>query len=243
MPLKRWDTKADYDTVYQVRTGFYDLANRRHIKVNYNRVGMMLYHTNRAKGLVRTFGWGSDTKLFIHGCGFGWTAEALTPPLNLLNIMLNDNSPYIQGNKDGSEEMEINDRLQTKYALDPNSGLGLQLKNAIHAKQGNTWARRSISLAINDLDMSNNADRNKVSQELGTGYVVLTESVLESLTDAECVDLSNYLNSLKNHGQIIHYVVTDREGKNPGFNWKTLSDWKTLIPADTFCEAHTYKVL
>jgi hypothetical protein len=73
-------------------------------------------------------------------------------------------------------------------------------------------------------------------------YELLTESLLESLTDGECQQASTAAHQVTS-GRVSHFVVPIRENQDSGYNWKTLESWKALLPADTFVEAGTFRVL
>ena len=174
------------------------------------------------------------------GCAFGWFSEALSPPLNLLNIYQIDDSPYIQAEKFNTETTEVEAEI-SKVGLDPNTGEGLTIKGSLD----DGLARASISLVINDSDFSKAGDRQKVKNALGSNIIIFTEDVLTSLFDSEAIDLSTNLNKIPNQIQVIHLVSTlEAHGVDTGdLNWKTLANWKALIPADTFIEVGTYRIL
>ena len=81
----------------------------------------------------------------------------------------------------------------------------------------------------------------------GSISFVITETVLESLEDAEATALSVAGHAFPGQVNVIHMVytlsATNPDAQDPAFNWKTLADWKLLIPADVFIDASTYEVL
>lgn len=243
MPLKTWDTKADFDAAYEGPAP-HGAGEPDTVTLHYHRaraLGPGGSKTYVAQNLIRLLGWDLNTKLFLDGCGFGWLAEALSAegPMNLLTMVQSDPSLYIQSAKNTSEESEV-DAAITARGLTPGSGRGLAVKNKIWTP----GARARISLVINDWDMSTNRDRNRVRNAVGpTGYDVLTEDVLTSLTDQEAIDYSADLNQLNGFSTIYHLVSILQPSQDPGYNWKTLADWKALIPADTFIGIPGFQVL
>jgi hypothetical protein len=72
---------------------------------------------------------------------------------------------------------------------------------------------------------------------------VITEDVLPILDDAECVILSNALRNFATN--LAHWVsVMPSVGQgDPRLNWKTLQDWKLLLPLDKVVQRGTALVI
>lgn len=245
MPLKTWDTKADWDAAYRIGAeGDVGHPNTRtEVRLHYHRATKG--GTLHAAQLFAALGWTPPgPTILIVGAGFGWTAEALET-LGFTAVVGIDISTYIQDNKDGTEDAEIDAEI-VAVGLDPASGEGLDIKNRIIARGGGAGNRCRNSKGVLNENGKTGGSRGRIKQALGLSgndriEWVVSESVLESLTDTEATDASADASAIGNN--TVHFVYTLRVNQLAGFNWKTLEDWKTLIPGDTFVEAGSYRVL
>lgn len=250
LPLKTWDTKADWDAAYKFGAED-DVGHpntRAEVILHYNRIfkagqEAVTHATRLAAALLWTAP--GDT-ILIAGAGFGWTAEALEG-LGFATVVGTDISTYIQGNKAVSEDADI-DTAITDVGLDPASGEGLDIKTRILARSGGTGNRQRNSRGVLNEDGKNGASRGRIKQALGLSGPeriewVVSEAVIESLTDAEVVDASGDADIIGNNTAHFFYPLRPSGNQLAGFNWKTLEDWKLLVPGDTFVEAGTYRVL
>ncbi len=210
MPLRTWNTKADWDDAYQ-STPHEGNDPLNPVRLGYERGALF---TEVADGMFGTrwsnvsahFNWPTTTTIAVVGCGFGWGIEALNS-LGYANVWGDETSTYI---------------LLEMVTVDSRTGLPNSLVDGV----------------ILSNDLTGNAgrrqfQRDSVGQNV-TFDVVATEQVLESLTDQEAIDFSADLNNLIG-GRVLHIVtplLTLQQDAN--YNWKTLDDWKTLIPGDSF---------
>ena len=243
MPLKDWSLPQTWDEAYSIGAegDMGHPSNRREVKLGYHRAVMLPYCRKRAAGIARALTWTPPgPTIVIIGAGFGWTAECLEA-LGLTRVGALDISQYIQANKSGTEEVEVSARIAA-VGLDPTQGPGFFLKNRF--VDGGSRARASRGV-WNENGATDNS-RIRIRQALGlsaSDMIIwgLSESVLESLTDVEAQEVSSIAHQYCEN--VAHYVVTLREGNQPGYNWKSLKEWKTLLPTDTFIEAGTFRVL
>ncbi len=250
MPLKTWDTKADWDAAYKFGAEGDVGHTNTHAEVilHYNRIFKAGQEAvTHATRLTAALGWTApgDT-ILIAGSGFGWTAEALEG-LGFATVVGTDVSTYIQGNKATSEDADI-DAAISDVGLDPASGEGLEIKTRILARSGGTGNRQRNSRGVLDEDGKNGGSRGRIKQALGLQgneriEWVVTEAVIESLTDAEVLSGSNDAGIIGNNTVHFFYPLRANGNQLDGFNWKSLEDWKLLVPGDTFIEAGTYRVL
>jgi hypothetical protein len=73
---------------------------------------------------------------------------------------------------------------------------------------------------------------------------MITELVLDCLSDAECQQLSTFLHNLTD--TVVHVVAPIDDGgvhDETGWNWKTAAQWKALLPNDVFIHAGRWVVL
>jgi hypothetical protein len=250
LPLKTWDLKSDWDTAYSFGAEG-DLGHpntRAEVRVHYHRASKAgAQSLDHATKLAAALGWTppGDT-ILIAGAGFGWTPEALES-IGFTTVVGTDVSTYIQGNKDGDEDAELDAEIAL-VGLDPATGEGLDIKNRIIARGGGSGNRTRNSRGVLNENGQNGGSRGRIKQALGLSgneriEWVVSESVIESLTDAEAIDASDDADIIGNNTVHFIYPLRTNGNQQAGFNWKTLENWKLLIPGDTFVEAGTYRVL
>jgi len=245
MPRKTYNSKADFDADYDIGAERDGRPNTRpQIRLNYNRASILPYCEARAAKLVEIFAWPLTTKILIVGAGYAWTAEILESVYGYTDIVTTDTSPHIQSTQDASEESEI-DAAITAVGLDPASGEGLGKKNQFYTP-GN---RRRHSRNVKDESLNNNGSRNRIRNILGDLDVAITEDVVATLDDSEVVTAAGWIDSVNAGIDVIHLTAVLQPAKlasgnqDPIFNWKTLADWKLLVPSHTFVSLQTWEVL
>lgn len=249
MPLKDWNLKSTWDSAYRFGAeGDTGHPNTRdEVVLHYNRAIKRPDADVHAQKLADALGWvAPGPSILIFGCGFGWTVEALED-LGFLTVVGVDTSIFIQGNKDLTEETEIDEAI-IAAGLDPNVGTGFYdgpaVKARLLARGGGMGNRSRSSRGVLNESGNNGGSRGRIKQALGLQgneriEWVVSEAVLSSLTDAEAIVGSNDLAIISNN--TAHFVHKFKPGGDPGFNWKTLEEWKLLLPSDTFVEAGTYR--
>jgi hypothetical protein len=220
-----WD-KALFDAAYEVSAEPDGWPHTREgIRLHYNRWAFYPEAQRRAAFFVQQFGLGPTSSVLLLGCGFGWTAEALSD-LGI-DVVGTDVSPYIHSVKDTPEDSELSAEI-TRVGLDPASGEGLA-----HLQRLRAGGVRTRGKVLNE-NSANNASRNRVRQALKSGNVtlVITEDVITSLTDSEITTLRGHA---AGYGVPLAHFVTENANPAPpfGFNSKTLAQWKALLPNDT----------
>ena len=241
MPRKTYTTQADFDADYNVGAepdGH--PGTRQKIRVGYVRAGMWPYAVNRAAKLVELFAWPTSTPILVVGAGYAWTAEALETIHGYTNIVTTDTSPHVQATQDQGDESLI-DAAITAVGLDPAMGEGLAKKNAIWT----AGPRRRHSRDVKDEDLSNNGSRNRIRNVLGSVDVAISENVATVLDDSEVTQIADWIDNVDSLSQVIHLVteLLPDHNQNPVFNWKSLADWKALVPSHTWVSLNTWEVL
>ena len=244
MPYKDFNLKTTFDADYDIGAeGEWGHPNTRlEVRLHYHRAVMLPLCRDRAAHIPTLLGWSLTTRVVIVGAGFGWTAECLEV-LGYTNILAVDTSLYIQSNKTVDESAEYDTEI-VKVGLNPLFGDGAFLKERLIIQQGGAGARSRCSRGVLNEDGSTPQSRTRIRQALGNVAPewVLTESVVEGLTNTEAQTLSSRAHQLATN--VAHYVVTARDGQVPGeYNWQSLEAWKVLLPNDTLIEAGTYRVL
>jgi hypothetical protein len=197
---------------------------------------------------VNIFAWPTNTIILIVGAGYAWTAEALETNHGYTNIVTTDTSAHVQGTQNTDELTEIDDAI-TAVGLDPLTGEGLSKRNNIIARGGGPGNRRRHSREVEDESLANNGSRNRIKAILGDIEVGITEDVITTLSDAEVLDIASDVDAINAGIDRIHLTTVLFPEKiangtqDPAFNWKTLADWKLLLPGDTFVSLNTWEVL
>ena len=223
MPLTRWETKADWDALYEVPEPWGHPADREPVYFGYARAIFSPASRYAASQLVRLFAWPSETRILILGCGFGWTVEALEE-LGYVNVLGVDDSAYVQSAKNESDEAEIDERVR-RAGLDPATGEGLRVKRLAHTDGPRSRARRGVCALL----PTTSSGRARCTEQLGgIPDVIVTEYLIEHFTDDELRDLTPLWRAYCPN--LVHLVPV--EGAE--YNVKSLTDWKKLFPMDRF---------
>jgi len=228
MPRKTYNTKADFDADYSIGAEPEGHPNTRpEVRLNYHRVVLLPFAQRRAEFLKRHFQWPPTSTIVVVGAGFGWLVESLEA-LGYTNVLGTDTSPYIQAEKGKSEDTDI-DMAITAVGLDP-AGTDATLRTRL--RSGN---RKQTSRDIFDEDIGDVSSRDRLRDVFARDVdIAISEQVLPTLDDAEAVSLSADMHVLGLSTEVVHIVTTLGGRQDPLFNWKTLSDWKRLLPDDTF---------
>jgi len=226
-----WQALYDLDAESDIGPVF-----RPHVRLSYHRAVLMKAARLNAQAYVSKLGWTTGQHIVIGGCGFGWSTEILIDELGFTNVVGIDVSTFIQTNKATTEEADINAGI-VAVGLSPLVGEGAIIKGKLF--DGGPRARK----AILNQDGATVSSRNAIKSALGGGNVdiVLTEDMLTNFPDADCLVISTNLHKLA--GTVQHLVTPTRPGNEAVQNWKTLAQWKALLPADTFMSTGDYQVV
>lgn len=231
-------TKELFDLAYRFNAEPEGHPNTREaITLHYNRYVLYPEMLRRAKFFIAQFGLTAADRVLVVGCGFGWTVEALTA-LGITAVGT-DVGAYIQSGKTLAEDGDIDGAIRT-VGLDPTGGEGLVHFNRLKGEGG---ARAKVNV-LNE-DSATASSRNRVKTALGTPTIIITEDVVTSLTDTECVALNTAVAKYATDIRIVHFLT---ELANPNapffFNSKTLEEWKLLFPlATVVADGYVYRVL
>lgn len=231
MPIADYSLWSTWQQMYNVQA----LPERSDIRLSYHRAA--LFNTlfkERADIIPNLLGWTQTTHIVVLGCGFAWFVEQLIAR-GYTSVVGLDVSTFIQTNKSGTEEADINASI-TAVGLNPLVGDGAAIKARLF--DGGARARTGILAE----DLKSNASRTRVRQALGNRVdVVYTENLVEALTDAE---INQYAPQVRQIAPVAHLITCVSDGSIPGLlNWKTLEQWKALLTPDRCIEDGTYRVL
>lgn len=243
MPLVDWNLKATWDAMYSIGAEGLDghPNTRPEVRLHYHRSAMGGIISRRAAELGIKLGPAQFNKrVLIVGGGFGWLADEMRNE-GFNNLLVTDTSAYVQAEKDNTDEVEIRAQI-TAAGLDPDAGRGAALL-ARHQRAG---ARRGTEDVL-DADICLAAGRSDVTAILGNPQIVITEQVLESLSNAEAITFSGCCSAFAGPQDVYHLVETlhstNPGAQDPTFNLKSLADWKLLIPVDRFIDVRTFEIL
>ena len=164
----------------------------------------------RATKLISAASYTNTSNISVLGAGFGWLCHAL--------------------NKQGIP-------LANLAAYDSSTWIQLD-KDGV----GKHSTIDGVVVPINSDDVTKPAGRAQIKGRMSGNFDMVTESVLESLTDQECIDLSADIKKINTVDRVIHIVFTQKPNgvHDPTYNWKTVDDWKLLLPNDFFLDIHDY---
>ena len=122
--------------------------------------------------------------------------------MNIVGVEISD---YIASEKDTDDTTEIDEYI-TNGGLDPASGQGL----LIHNKWCTPGVPRATQIVLQE-DMKTNQSRNRVRQALGnqTPTHVITEDMIQEMTDLEIVEYSTELKKLT-ATETIHVISNEK---------------------------------
>ena len=227
MPLKDWNLKSTYDSAYSIRAERFHgghPSTRPEIRLSYHRTALLPWCASRAANFKRILNLQPTQNILIVGAGYGWTAECLINEQGIPNILVTDTSAYIQSTKDQSGLSEINDAIR-KVGIDPDSPEGIRISTKL-----NTGIRSRIPI-INESALTDDSIL-RIRSLMNPIHLILTEDVLDSLTDLEAIHLSTQLHKLSNN--IVHFILDGTNSTDRTYNWKTSEEWKLLLPLDSF---------
>lgn len=236
-PLIDYSKNSTWAALYNLDAEPYDNTGfRPHVRLSYHRSVLMRLAREQAQAYIDKLGWLPTQKIALIGCGFGWTAEVLINEHGFTKLIGCDTSSWIQANKSLTESVDI-DAAITAVGLDPTTGEGAVVK----AKLFDGGTRSRVVTVLNQSG-STTSSRNAIKTALGGGMLdkVLTEDILNGWSDSDCQSISNYLHQL---APTVQHLITTINNQTVTGNWKTLEQWKTLLPNDTFIETGTYRVL
>lgn len=217
---------------------------RDEVRLVYARKHVVPILRERWAWLVPLLGLTSTSSVCLIGAGYGYSLEILAE-LGITRVIGTEPST-LRTKASQSEDADIQAAIQA-VGLTIATGDGLTLYNALRDRPGTARCTRASDL-LNE-DMSSAASRNRVRNALsakgGASWDVITENVLTVLSDAECVTLSTRAHQLSGVSRVIHLVSTTMASgfQNPIYNWKTMQQWKALLPLDIFVSVYTQEMV
>jgi len=207
--------KQDFDNAYLFRPGRYPEYKSQgfpDIAVGYTRFTLEKITDQYVSQYQNIIPAGS--KVLIIGAGFGWSAEKLND-LGYTAVAL-DTSPYVQAEKDNTDEAEWDALLQ-------GTGKAALVKSIVNPR------KRSRDGVRND-DISRKPSRNSLKSDW-----VITEEMISILPDADLTKLLPYADDIAPN--CLH--LTSVGGSGP-YNWKTKEEWRAFLDANG---ANNHKLL
>lgn len=249
MPLQDWNLKATFDGAYGFNAEHDGHPNTRAgVRLHYHR-GRLLTTAEKVAAYFDSYlGPAAYNQRFvIVGGGFGWVAGELLD-LGFTNIVVAETSAYVLAEMDNDDEQEIRDACAA-VGLDPNGARADELV-ARWARPGVPRRRRrgqASDVVIVSADISSPQGRNAAKSAVGGNpQIVVSEEVIGCLSDAEALAFADDCQAWGGQQTVVHLVTTLRPqgGQDAGYNWKTLAEWKALLPANNILiDAVTGEVL
>lgn len=196
------------------------------VPVSYCRAGFFRPQSFVAQRLIDVLKLTAASRVAIIGAGYGWTAEHLTSTLPGIIVVCTDTSTYLQANKNQPE---------TDYLL----SCGLTPEQVAACDDGGPRCR----VQLLDADVLTESGR----PQIGVCDWLISENILPWLSDGEAQALDAAMSTL---GKTAHYVTplipqspTAPPEKAPVWNWKSVEDWKALMPNSTIIPSNGLSAL
>lgn len=249
MPFQDWNLKASFDGAYSFHAEPDGHPNTRPaVRLHYHRGPMANVAAQIAQHFDSYIGPAAYNQRFaIIGGGFGWVAGELMDR-GFTNVVVAEISAWVLAEMDNSDEQEVRDACAA-VGLDPNGARADELV-AMWARPGVPRRRRrgaAEDVPIINANITAAQGRTAVQQALGgMPQIVVTEVVLQDLSDAEAIQLAAACKAWGGQQTVVHIVATDPGPdtiKDADYNWKSLAAWKALIPPDIFIDSVSGEVL
>ena len=229
-------------------------GTRGPIYLTYARYHAMPILRERWAWLVPLLGLTPTSSIVLVGASYGYSLEILAADFGITRVIGLETSAGIRTKMAQSEDADVQAAIEA-VGLSMATDDGLAAYARLRDRPGQPRSTKTADV-LNE-DMANNASRNRVRQALlgkgGTTWDVITENVCTVLSDAECTTLSGRAHTLAGIARLIHLnstarIKTNAEGSqrfdlNPGYNSKTVQEWKALLPADTIVSLYTQEML
>ena len=228
-----YSQSATWQSLYDLDAEPQAMVYRPHVRLSYHRAVLAALMREHVEAYQRALGWLPTQRTVILGCGYGWSIEQLLAH-GYVNVIGCDNSSLIQAQKDQTEEDDIDAAIRA-VGIDPTTGEGAGVKASLF-----DGGPRSRVPVLNEDGLTASSRDALTSACDGAVDVVLTEDVLEAYADEDCVTLSTALHQL---APVVQHLVSVDQGQIFAGNWKSIEQWKALLPNDTFLEIGTYRML
>lgn len=200
--------KDTLDSLYDIGAERWGHPNtRKEVRLHYNRAVMYPYCYKRAQSLSEQLGGDTSKKILIVGAGSGWTVEAMQE-LGFSNCIGTETSEYLNSILYGNEDADVE-------AGCLKVGAPMSIRDRILDQHGNKICN-SVD-AIFDEDSMTEESRGRIIAELGSPDVVVTEDVIQTMSDEEAVSFARALEGYQ--VDVYHFMSTDDKGKE---HWDTL---------------------
>ncbi|MFQ6016766.1 MAG: hypothetical protein ACE5KF_01095 [Kiloniellaceae bacterium] len=223
MPLVDISDPAVFHGAHDIGTGIREgpPGGRKEVRLKYHRAVMLPVCATRARRLTSALGLTAADAVALVGAGFGWLAECLEQEVPGITVVSLDTSAWVHAVKASPETSEI-DAAVRDAGIVPAMSRYADVMAALD--DGGPRAR----VAIENEDVSTDAARARLRRLHGAFTWAVTEQVLPWLTDAEAIALDAAMHKLAS--KVAHQLTPLMDGHEPGRNWKTLADWKALLP-------------
>ena len=205
MPLKTWDTQADFDGAYASSDPDGRVAGEPAVELHYQRRAIYPGLEREYHRLIEHYLWPRGSSIAIVGCGFGWSLEILRAAG--YEAWGTDPSPYIQA---------------TKADTDPADGIAFALEPA-----------RVVDELLDTAESRTAFLEASIGTRARFDAVIL-ERCATSLEDAEILQLLEDTEAIARRGATLllsDSPVQPGRAQDPDMNWKTFEAWRAIVPA------------
>lgn len=230
MPLVDPDLQSTWDEQYDYAVGGEPWRTQR-VRLGY--FGPVLQDAYKSSAAIIDAALGGGTvhnqRVVMLGASYGYTVFELSK-LGFINITAVETSSYIQSTKGDTWTQQLRDWI-TAAEHNPDGGYGLEVMQMFPT---HTDRRTPSGITLVDEDISTISGRAAIASAAGGNPdIIITESILEWLSDAGGQMLTNSMQAFDGVQKVVHslYVRDPAHSSNDTkLNFKkALTDWDAAI--------------
>lgn len=218
---------------------------RNEVRLTYARYHVLPELRRRWAWLVPALGLTPTSSIALIGAAYGYSLEVLAEDHGITRVVGTEPTTGLRTKMAQSEDADVQAAIEA-VGLNIASGDGLRLYNALRDRPGQPRSPKAADVLNEDLSSSQSRTRLRnalLAKGGSSGWQVITENVLTVLSDSEATTLASRARSLNGISRLIHLVSTTADGNIAGYNWKTATQWKALLPLDTIVSLYTQEIL
>jgi len=211
-----------FSDAYDIGTGIWNPDTKQEVRLGYSRAVILPMCRDHARKFMSVLRLTSNDSVLVVGAGFGWTGECLAQEVPGIAVVNTDNSPWVHSVKGDPETQDIEAAI---------AATGFEKADPRYAK---ALAQLDDGLPRSRMTIENEDSLTKASRtrllSAGSYTHAVTEDVMPWLSDAEAVTLDAAMHLM---GATVTHMITpliDLTRQDPTSNWKSLIDWKRLLP-------------
>ncbi len=216
------DTASYWHEQYDSGTGiwFGEYPSYQELRLNYHRQNVVPSYVYYTASLIDVLGWLPNQAMVVAGAGFGFLEGELAGVHGFPDVLSIEDSAWIQLAKNTTEDADLDAQIAA-VGVNPLTQAGRDVKAKL--TDGGLRAR----VAILNENLLTKESRTAVKQAGKQPSIVFSDFMFPYLTDEEAITFSEAANLT---GDIVQHATCS------GIDGRSLEDWKTLIPSDTFVD-------